>query len=43
MYEQLKEQKKEDHLYGDKEKFVTAAYKRKMQEDKLWLEKEKER
>ena len=29
----LKEREKEDHLYGDKEKFVTAAYKKKLAED----------
>ena len=29
---QIKERSKEDHLYGDKEKFVTAAYKKKLQE-----------
>ena len=26
----------EDHLFGDKEKFVTAAYKKKLQEQQLW-------
>eukprot|EP00803_Ostreobium_quekettii_P011739 evm.model.scf_1229.4 EVM.evm.TU.scf_1229.4 scf_1229:25823-30148(-) len=39
----LKEQKKEDHLYGGKESFVTASYKKKLQEDKLWLAQEKQR
>ena len=29
----VKEREKEDHLYGDKEKFVTAAYKKKLAED----------
>ena len=29
----VKEREKEDHLYGDKEKFVTAAYKEKLAAD----------
>ena len=29
----VKERQKEDHLYGDKEKFVTAAYKKKLEAD----------
>lgn len=29
---QIKEREKEDHLYGDKEKFVTSAYKKKLEE-----------
>lgn len=33
---QLKERKVEDHLFGDKEKFVTSAYKKKLQEQQLW-------
>ena len=37
----LKEREKEDHLYGDKEKFVTAAYRKKLEEDRKWLEEEK--
>eukprot|EP00884_Botryococcus_braunii_P012394 jgi/Botrbrau1/21155/Bobra.0061s0049.1 len=36
-----KERAAEDHLFGDKESFVTAAYKRKLQEDKIWLERER--
>lgn len=28
----MKEREKEDHLFGDKEKFVTAAYKKKLEE-----------
>jgi coiled-coil domain-containing protein 55 len=32
-----KEREAEDHLFGDKERFVTAAYKRKLEEDKVWL------
>ena len=37
----LKEREKEDHLYGDKDKFVTAAYRKKLEEDRKWLEEEK--
>lgn len=36
-----KERSAEDHLFGDKEKFVTAAYKKKLEEDKKWLAEEK--
>ena len=36
-----KERSAEDHFFGDKEKFVTAAYKRKLEEDKRWLAEEK--
>ncbi|KAF0723226.1 hypothetical protein Ae201684P_022099 [Aphanomyces euteiches] len=32
----LKERAEEDALYGDKEKFVTASYKRKLIESKRW-------
>ena len=39
----LKEQAAEDHLYGDKEKFVTPAYIEKMKADKLWREEELKR
>lgn len=38
-----KERSAEDHLFGDKEKFVTAAYKRKLEEEKKWLAEEKVR
>lgn len=37
----LKERQKEDHLYGDKEKFVTAAYRAKLEEDAKWAKEEK--
>jgi len=37
----LKERLKDDHLYGDKEKFVTTAYREKLKEDAKWLAKEK--
>ena len=36
-----KERSAEDHLFGDKEKFVTAAYKKKLEEEKQWLAAEK--
>lgn len=36
-----KERSAEDHLFGDKEKFVTAAYKQKLEEEKRWLAEEK--
>lgn len=39
----LKERKKEDHLYEDKEQFVTSAYRKKLEEDKKWQERERMR
>ena len=39
----LKERLKEDHLYADKDKFITAAYRAKLQEDAKWLAIEKAR
>ncbi|KAL2630272.1 hypothetical protein R1flu_014958 [Riccia fluitans] len=36
-----KERAKEDHLFPDKEKFVTKAYKRKLIEQGKWLEEER--
>ena len=36
-----KEREKEDHLYGDKDKFVTRAYKEKLAEEAKWLAEEK--
>jgi len=39
----VKEREKEDHLYGDKEKFVTAAYKAKMARDAEWSAAERAR
>jgi coiled-coil domain-containing protein 55 len=38
-----KERAAEDHLFGDKEKFVTAAYRRKMEEDRKWKEEQKKK
>ncbi|KAH7300033.1 hypothetical protein KP509_24G041700 [Ceratopteris richardii] len=37
----LKERQLEDHLYGDKEKYVTSAYKKKLAEQAKWLEEER--
>lgn len=37
----LKEREREDHLYGDKEKYVTTAYKQKLAEQAKWLEEER--
>ncbi|KAH7680735.1 coiled-coil domain-containing protein 55 [Dioscorea alata] len=39
----LKERSKDDHLYADKEKFVTRAYKEKLLEEQKWLEEERKR
>ncbi|CAM6101392.1 unnamed protein product [Calypogeia fissa] len=36
-----KEREKEDHLYGDKDKFVTSAYKKKLIEMGKWKEEER--
>jgi coiled-coil domain-containing protein 55 len=36
----LKERQAEDQLYGDKEKFISASYKRKLQEMKKWEEED---
>lgn len=36
-----KERSKEDHLYADKDKFVTGAYKKKLAEQAKWLEEER--
>lgn len=33
----------EDHLYGDKEKFVTSAYRAKLAERQAWLEEQKKK
>ena len=32
----MKERKLEDEVYGDKNKFVTAAYKQKLMDEKKW-------
>ena len=31
----------EDHLFGDKEKFVTSAYRAKLAEREAWKEEQK--
>lgn len=36
-----KERNKEEHLFADKEKFVTNAYKKKLAEQAKWLEEER--
>lgn len=36
-----KERSKEDHLYAEKDKFVTSAYKRKLAEQAKWMEEER--
>lgn len=38
-----KERSKEDHLFGDKDKFVTSAYRKKLEEQQKWLEEERVR
>lgn len=37
----IKERSKEDHLYGDKEKFLTSAYRKKLAEQAKWMEEER--
>ena len=39
----LKERQKDDAMYEGKEKFVTAAYKRKLEADRKWLDEVRER
>lgn len=36
-----KERDKDDHLFADKDKFVTSAYKKKLAEQAKWLEEER--
>ncbi|CAN8247066.1 unnamed protein product [Cochlearia groenlandica] len=36
-----KEREQDEHLYSDKERFVTGAYKRKLEEQKKWLAEER--
>lgn len=38
---QLKERQTEDHLYEGKDKFITGAYRKKLEEDKKWQEAER--
>lgn len=39
----VREREREDHLYGDKERFVTNAYKNKLKEDAAWLAEDAKR
>lgn len=39
----LKEREKDDHMFAGKEKFVTAAFKEKLKQDKLWEAEQAER
>ncbi len=39
----MKEREKEDELYGEKEKFITSAYRKKLEEDEKWKKEELER
>ena len=39
----IKEREKEDHLYRDKDKFVTTAYKEKLAADKGWVERDQKK
>ncbi len=39
----VKERQQEDHLYEDKERFVTSAYRRTLEEDKKWQEVERQK
>lgn len=36
-----KERSKDDHLFADKDKFLTAAYKRKLAEQEKWMQEER--
>lgn len=36
-----KERSKDDHLFADKDKFITSAYKKKLAEQAMWLQEEK--
>jgi len=39
----VREVEKEEHLYGNKEKFITSAYRKKLEEDRVWQEQEDRR
>lgn len=39
----IKEREKEDALYAGKEKFITSAYKRKLEADRKWMEEVKKK
>lgn len=36
-----KERNQDEHLYADKDKFVTSAYKKKLAEQAKWMEEER--
>lgn len=36
-----KERSKDEHMFADKDKFVTSAYKRKLAEQEKWKEEER--
>ncbi|XP_010557438.1 PREDICTED: nuclear speckle splicing regulatory protein 1-like [Tarenaya hassleriana] len=36
-----KERSKDEHLYADKDKFITGAYRRKLEEQQKWMEEER--
>lgn len=36
-----KERSEDEHLYADKDKFVTSAYKKKLAEQAKWIEEER--
>lgn len=36
-----KERNQDEHLYSDKDKFVTSAYKKKLAEQAKWMEEER--
>ena len=35
-----KQRSKEDHLYADKDRLVRSAYKKKLEEQRKWMEEE---
>jgi len=39
----LKERQQEDHLFEGKDKFITSAYRNKLEEDKKWVEVQKQK
>ncbi|GFR52864.1 hypothetical protein Agub_g15492, partial [Astrephomene gubernaculifera] len=39
----VRERQQEDHLFEDKERFVTSAYRRKLEEDQKWQAAERQR
>lgn len=39
----LKERQQEDYLFEGKDKFITSAYRKKLEEDKKWVEDQKQR